>query len=181
MRPSTAQKEALAKYLLYMEHNNPGFADKIGARLGIPRTGMGSMNGLGGIGDIFDKFFGNDDEFTPGSDSFVGPMPQQDFQTPPFVAEDSGNWFSNIIDAAKEIVPAVLKTREQVKWSDLQLERAKQGLEPIPTAGYSAPPILLEVAPQKGALTKALGYDSGFNPLPWIIGAGIGAFILMNK
>lgn len=182
MKPTTAQKEALARLLIYIDHNHPGFSDMVARKTGASSSGLGAMNGLdGGISDLLTKFFGNDDEFIPGSDDFVGPLPQSGFQTPPLVPESSGNWFSSIIETAKEIVPVVFKAQEQKRWADVQFERAKQGLEPLPTQGFSAPPILIDVGAQPGALTRALGYKSSPDLLLWGSVAAVGAFFLFKK
>lgn len=59
---------------------------------------------------------------------------------------DNG-WLDNIIGAAEKIIPTVYQYKTQKEVWDLQMERARQGQEPLDVSQYSAPPVRVQVEP----------------------------------
>jgi len=92
--------------------------------------------------------------------------------------DENGAWYSDILDFAKEAVPAYLAYDAQKDIMDLNMERAKQGLSPI-DPGLTAPQIKVvhDLPPEtRGILDQ---FKMGGNLLLW--GAlGLGAFFLIR-
>lgn len=109
------------------------------------------------------------------------PMPTYDFSSPVATAlpgsgtatqtgNPAGNsWISNIASAFSQFGTAYANYRNQAQWNDLQLQRARQGLPPLPTTGYSAPGVGVNV-----------GISPQVQQLLIIGGVGLGAVLLVN-
>lgn len=97
---------------------------------------------------------------------------------PTTTTADNGAWYSDFLAFAKEAVPAYLAYDAQKDIMDLNLERAKQGLDPI-DPGAVAPQIRVttDLPPEvRGLVSQAKGMG---NILLW--GAlGLGAFFVVR-
>lgn len=87
-------------------------------------------------------------------------------------------WYMEALSFAKEAIPAYLAYDAQKDIMDLNLERAKQGLDPI-DPGLVAPQVkvLVDLPPEARSLIDQM--KMGGNMLLWA-GLGLGAFFLVR-
>ncbi len=87
-------------------------------------------------------------------------------------------WYTDILDFAKEAVPAYLAYDAQKDLMDLNMERARQGLPPI-DPGLTAPQVTLQhqLPPETRGLIDQM--KMGGNLMLWAA-LGIGAFFLIQ-
>lgn len=85
-------------------------------------------------------------------------------------------WYTKIIDAAEKIIPTVYQYKTQKKVWDLQMQRAKQGQEPLDVSQYTAPPIRVQVEPTATSFEIA----PETKRMLWIGGAVVGGLILFS-
>jgi len=78
--------------------------------------------------------------------------------------EKSVPWYTQVLDAAKVILPTFAQYKVQSKITKLQLDRAKAGLPPIDASQYTAPPITVQheiVAQKISPQTKTMLWVGG--------------------
>lgn len=143
------KRRATYQALLAIESQKPGFIHRVKSKL-RQKYGPGGLSGLMGMGDWAD-------------DLFSAMEAEQEGTAMPAETPEDESWWSGVVDTvvdtAKEVVPAWLEYERQKEWSEIQLERAKQGLPPIETREYGAPPITVKIAPERGAAATAMGID----------------------
>jgi len=98
--------------------------------------------------------------------------------TTPTTADENGAWYSDILDFAKEAVPAYLAYDAQKDLMDLNMERAQQGLDPI-DPGLTAPQIRVvhDLPPETRGIIDQ--FKMGGNVLMWAA-LGLGAFFVVR-
>lgn len=147
-----------------IEAQRPGFIEGVKKQLraihGTPQKGL---FGLGDWADDLFSSFGND-VGTPTTDAPV--------------VEDDSNWWDSVADAAGSIIPAYFAYEKEKDWNELQLERAKSGQAPLPTAGYGAPPTTIQVTMPPGAAAQAVGIEPETVKMV-LVGGGIIAALYM--
>ncbi len=65
-------------------------------------------------------------------------------------------WYSKIIDAAGQVATTYFQSKVQKETTDLQIERARQGLPPLDLSRYGAAPITTQVDFKMSPQTKML-------------------------
>ena len=97
---------------------------------------------------------------------------------PTTTADENGAWYSDILDFAKEAVPAYLAYDAQKDLMDLNMERAKTGLDPI-DPGLTAPQIRVvhDLPPETRSILDSFKMGGGI--LMWAA-LGLGAFFVVR-
>lgn len=124
--------------------------------------------------------------------NFGEPFPQVPYaqgQTPPIVSQNDNEWFdktlTTILEATAKVIPAYTNYNLQKDAYKIQMERAKQGQEPIDLSRYGTMPIRIQheidLEKQRQALTQQFSLDDQTkNTL--MIGAGIiGTIFILPK
>ncbi len=75
---------------------------------------------------------------------------------PTMGASDDVPWYSKVIDAAGQVATTYFQSKVQKETTDLQIERARQGLPPLDLSQYGAAPITTQVAFKMSPQTKML-------------------------
>lgn len=137
---------AALQFMAWLEKFHPEMAAAVRERVGeAPKNG-----GLNQLGEAWDMFYPSmyysssgyrgrwhgDGEHLGQIDPFGG------VGTPSTTSNDDngGAWYSDVLNFAKEAVPAYLAYDAQKDIMDMNLERAKQGLPPI-DPGMTAPQV----------------------------------------
>ena len=109
--------------------------------------------------------------------------------TPPIAPTEQPNWFENtlttILDASAKVVPAYTNYKLQKDAYKIQLERAKQGQEPIDMSRYGTMPIRVQhevdLERQRQALTQQFEMDEKTKNALMIGGGIIAAIFVLPK
>jgi len=98
--------------------------------------------------------------------------------TPTTTTDENGAWYSDILDFAKEAVPAYLAYDAQKDLMDLNMTRAEQGLDPI-DPGLTAPQIRVvhDLPPETRSILDSFKMGGGI--LMWAA-LGLGAFFVVR-
>ncbi len=71
-------------------------------------------------------------------------------------AGNADPWYSKVIDAAGQVATTYFQSKIQKETTDLQIERARQGLPPLDLRQYGAAPITTQVDFKMSSQTKLL-------------------------
>jgi hypothetical protein len=148
-----------------------------------PKTG-----GLNQLGEAWDMFYPSKYYSGTGyrgryhtSGEHLGQIdPFGGVGTPTTTGDSNGEaWYSGILDFAKEAVPAYLAYDAQKDLMDLNLERARQGLDPV-DPGIAAPQLTVvhQLPPEVQTGIADMKF-AGMNILLWG-GLAIGGFMLFR-
>jgi hypothetical protein len=90
-------------------------------------------------------------------------------------------WYEKLLNAAKEVIPVYYQYKSNKQITDLQMNRANQGLAPLDVSQYSAPPVTVQhtfdnqISPDtKTALMIGGGILGAIILLPMLTGGGGG-------
>lgn len=84
------------------------------------------------------------------------------------------DWFGDVTDALKDIAPDYLKFKAQEQMLDIQMERARQGQEPLPDQPGYQPGYQPGTQPRPGIDWKQI--------MPWLLGSGVLlGFMMMRR
>lgn len=69
-------------------------------------------------------------------------------------------WYSKVIDAAGQVATTYFQSKVQKETTDLQIERARQGLPPLDLSLYGAAPVTTQIDFKMSPQTKMLIWGS---------------------
>jgi len=75
---------------------------------------------------------------------------------PTMGASDDTPWYSKVIDAAGQVATTYFQSKVQKETTDLQIERARQGLPPLDLSQYGAAPVTTQIDFKMSPQTKML-------------------------
>lgn len=150
MNLGNVKHSAIIAALQAIEKQNPGFINYV--KKLIPKR-LKAHNQLNGIIDDFNIF----DSDTFSIADILGTGESTGESVVDTVTGTVKEWGTAILDLAQTAVPAYINYQNQREWSKLQLERAKQGLAPLPTAGFTAPATVVRVQLPAGEIQRAVG------------------------
>ena len=151
-------KNSVFQFLKWADKTYPGLSRYVekGTNQKIPR-------GLFGLGEIT--------TFPPGEDAYY----EASLTSEP-VPEETSIW-DDMLNFAKEAIPAYFQYENNKRITDIQLERAKQGRPPIDTSQYTAPPVTVQHEFSPGSL----GFDDDTKKTLLTGAAILGALLLIWK
>jgi hypothetical protein len=178
---------ATQRFLGWLQKFHPEMHAAVVQRMGdAPKTGP--LNQLGEAWDMFypSMYYGGTGYRGRwhGSGEHLSGLGQDEWGqlgVPTTTTTDNGGeaWYSGILDFAKEAVPAYLAYDAQKDLMDLNMERARQGLDPI-DPGVTAPQVRVvhDLPPEVGTAITDMKMG-GMNILMW--GAlALGGFFLIR-
>jgi hypothetical protein len=72
------------------------------------------------------------------------------------VSAGEAPWYSKVIDAAGQVATTYFQSKVQKETTDLQIERARQGLPPLDLSLYGAAPVTTQIDFKMSPQTKML-------------------------
>lgn len=190
MNGTERRVRATQRFIAWLQDFHPEMAAAVIERGGeAPKTG--ALNQLGEAWDMFypSNYYsgtGYRGRYHSRAEHLSG-LGQGDWwetgtATPTTTTDDSNGeaWYTGILDFAKEAVPAYLAYDAQKDIMDLNMERAKQGLDPI-DPGVAAPQVRVvhDFPPEVGTAITNFKMG-GMNILLWG-GLALGAFFLVRQ
>jgi hypothetical protein len=181
------QTRAAMQFLGWVQKFHPEMAASIIERVGEAPP-SGGLNGLAGSWDMFypSMFYGNAgyrDRYHSDGEHLSGLGADTWSVTSTETAQSSNgffDWAKEVVSVAKEVVPAYLAYDAQKDIMDLNMERARNGQEPI-DPGVVAPQVRVihDLPPETQSLIQQFK-TGGMNILLW--GAlAIGGFFIIRK
>lgn len=134
------KEQALNSFLNWVDKTFPGSKRKI---LATAKIDQGTRNQLSGLGVFPTDFFNIGTPVAPQ-------VPYAYPATPPIapVTDNADNWFektlTSVLDATAKVIPAYTNYNLQKDAYKLQMERAKQGKEPIDLSQYGTMPVRIQ-------------------------------------
>ena len=111
-----------------------------------------------------------------GHNNGLGVHPVDPINTVAIPTQQTG-FFSNLLNAVKQILPVIVQTKAQKDLLELQMARAKQGLPPLDPR-FVTPTVRVGVDP---ATIQQFGTQGFKIAAPFMIGAGLLLFMMFRK
>lgn len=119
---------AALQFMAWLQNFHPDMAQAVAENVGEAPP-AGALNQLGESWDMLGQI-----------DPFGGVGVATSTKTTTTTGSDNGAWYSEVLEFAKQAIPAYLAYDAQKDIMDMNIERAKQGLPPI-DPGMTAPQV----------------------------------------